>query len=448
MLLLRWIPRLPPENVTVPFLMYPAWILAAAYLALYPGLWAAAVRGVSGGRAVPFLLAAPGLWVLTESLRGSGPIGFAWGSLGYSQWAWLPYIQIAAAGGIWLVSFLVFLPGLFVGMALAGRRGARAGLFGLAVLAVLLPWAWGRGELKRWTTAPPPARQPVLLVQPNTGNDKWEPAQRSAVISGLVDLTLDTAPATPESTLIVWPETATPTLLRHDPGFLATVMQVPAVMNRPLLTGYPDREILWPEGKRSKTEVRYFNAAGLFRPGDGLVESSAKERLVPFAEYMPIPGLNRVNFGQGNFTPAESLTVYRKGPVPFGVLICFESIFPGPSREMVARGARLLVNITNDQWFGRSAAPWQHVTMAVFRAVENRVGMARAANTGVSCLIEPTGEIRQATALFVRTTVTGQAALGAPGRSFYNRHGDWVLRLAGLLTLGGAFAARLGRPPR
>jgi apolipoprotein N-acyltransferase len=439
LLLLHWIPRLPPENVTVPFLMYPALGLAAAYLSLYPAVWAAGTVVLCRRGRWPLALAAPPLWALVEALRGFGVIGFPWGSLGYSQWGSLPLIQFASISGLWSVSLWVVL----VNVALFGVIRATGRRRLLAAVGVLLlfagPWLHGRGALAR--AARPGPGQPVVLIQPNTGNDKWDPARRVEVISGLSQRTMDAAGAAPRDALVIWPETATPTLLLLDPPNFALVRNVVDIANRPLLTGYPDRKLFRRgEGTDKDIEARYYNNAGLLLPAEGMVETCSKTRLVPFSEWMPIPGLNRVNFGQSNFTPGDSLHVFGRLENRFGVLICFESIFPDLSRRLVRGGARFLVNITNDQWFGRSAAPYQHLTMAVFRAIENDVGIARAANTGVTCLIEPSGAIRQATRLFEPATVAGAVRLaGRP--TFYTRHGDWILVLCGLAVMGGIVAA-------
>ncbi|TPW01281.1 MAG: apolipoprotein N-acyltransferase, partial [bacterium] len=198
-----------------------------------------------------------------------------------------------------------------------------------------------------------------------------------------------------------------------------------------------------PAGTPGAYHFRYYNSAGLFLPGRGLVEHSPKMRLVPFAEWLPIPGLNRVNFGQSNFTPAESLHVFRGWREPFGALICIESIFPAQSRRLVGAGARFLVNVTNDQWFGDSGAPWQHLSLAVFRSVETRAGMARAANTGVSGIIDPVGRIRHATPLFEPALVAGEVVLSPLVPTFYVRYGDWILWPGlGLAAFGAILSGR------
>lgn len=445
--LLYWLPLLPAENVTVPGLMYPALLLGVAYLSLYTAAAGWLLGFLRGPGRVPLVLAAPSAWVLLEVVRASGPLGFPWGSIGYSQWSMLPLIQMASLGGFWLVSFWVVLVNAVGFEAIRGGRTfrQRAGAGGALVALFLVPLLWGQSELDRLAAAAAapggaPTR-PVVLIQPNTGNDKWDVSERASVIGGLQVATLRAARVAPADALVIWPETATPTLLMYDRTYLEQVQNLVVNIDRPLLTGFPDRN------EYRGGPLEYYNAAGLFTPGRGMVQEYRKVRLVPFAEYMPLPGLNKVNFGQGNFTPGDTLKVFDQAGPPFGVLICIEACFPDLSRAFVRRGARFLVNVTNDQWFGPSAAPWQHLTMAVFRCVENRVGMARAANTGISCLIDPSGTIHDATPLFQPATLQGEVRLGTE-TTLYTRVGDWILGVATLVVLVGLGVGLVRRPAR
>lgn len=443
LVLLQWIPRLPPENVTVPMLLYPALVLAAAYLALYIGAWAGGVSILARGRPLPLVLIAPGLWILLEILRCSGVLGFPWGVIGGSQWGFLSWIQMASLGGIHLLSFVIVAINAALVAAWLDRGPRRLAWIVVASVLILVPYLYGKGERIRWDAAMPlrPSVS-VALIQPNTGYDKWDAARRTEIITGLVQASLEAARVTNDSTLLIWPETATPTLLRADEPNMALVRSVGEMTGRALFTGFPDREMDWPAETRGAPRLRYYNSAGLFVPGLGLVEWTPKLRLVPFAEWLPIPGLNKVNFGQSNFTPAESLHIFRGWREPFGALICIESIFPAQSRALVTDGARFLVNVTNDQWFGNSGAPWQHLTLAIFRSVETRTGLARAANTGVSCIIDPVGRIRLATPLFEPALVVGEVVLGPEIPTFYVRHGDWILGVGLFMALVGALLAR------
>jgi len=155
-----------------------------------------------------------------------------------------------------------------------------------------------------------------------------------------------------------------------------------------------------------------------------------KRHLVPFSESLRLPLLNHFDFGQSDFSAGTEPGYFDQLDVPFGATICFEAIFPGPARELANLGARYLVNLTNDQWFGDSAAPAQHFQMNVLRAIENHMGVARAANTGISGVIDPYGFIRRQTAPFTRQQLVGVVELGS-GPTFYDRNGNWILPVAG-----------------
>jgi apolipoprotein N-acyltransferase len=154
--------------------------------------------------------------------------------------------------------------------------------------------------------------------------------------------------------------------------------------------------------------------------------------MIPFEDRFDF--LKRVNFGEGDFSPGREFTVMRVDGAPFGVAVCFESIFPELTREFARRGARFIVNITNDEWFGPSLGPHQHAQMAVMRTVECRVGMARCANTGISMIIDPYGRPIERTGLFERASLTGEIPLGT-GRTPYVAMGDIFASVMLLVSL-------------
>jgi apolipoprotein N-acyltransferase len=208
------------------------------------------------------------------------------------------------------------------------------------------------------------------------------------------------------------------------------------------VVGSPAYEV---EGGR----VRYLNSAFHIDQLGTITGRSDKVHLVPFGEYVPLAGLlpfvSKVVQGIGDFSPGKGTYPLASGKGALGVLICFEGIFPEVSRGYVNRGAGLLVNITNDAWFGRSSAPYQHLSMTVFRAVENRVPLVRAANTGISALIDAKGHVRGMTTLFSETHLGGEIRLGSGG-TFYCKAGDIFAQLC-LLT-GGTLAAIVYRRRR
>jgi apolipoprotein N-acyltransferase len=171
-----------------------------------------------------------------------------------------------------------------------------------------------------------------------------------------------------------------------------------------------------------------YNSAFLVGPDTTVLGRYDKIHLVPFGEYIPLRRLlfflDKLVAGIGDFRSGEAYTVMAIPQGRFAVLICFEGIFPDLVRHFVRHGAQFLVNITNDAWFGYSPASYQHLSMVVFRAVENRLPIVRAANTGISAVIDPTGRLSQQTDLFVRTWIKARITPAEGATTFYTRWGD------------------------
>jgi apolipoprotein N-acyltransferase len=221
--------------------------------------------------------------------------------------------------------------------------------------------------------------------------------------------------------LVVWPETATPFYFLAHPDMSMRLIRGVRSMDTPLLFGSPAYGY---EGG----ELRHYNRAYLL-DGRGTVSGYYdKVHLVPFGEYVPWKRMlffvNTLVEAAGDFASGKQATPLELDPARIGVLICYEGIFPELSRSVVRAGANILVNITNDAWFGRSSAPYQHFSMAVLRTVEQRVPMVRCANTGVSSLIDKRGCIVDTTRLFEETAVSGTLHLGGE-QTVYCRFGDW-----------------------
>lgn len=425
-------------------------LLLAAYLALYPALWAAGVARLSRRGDASRIGLGACFWVALEFLRTYLISGFPWALLGNSQAPFLPLIQISEWTGAIGVSFVVILVNLalgsFAGDLLEARPAARAWVRLSAVgLAVVLVVAFGAGR-KQGIETRAQGRRPLVvgLVQGNIPQDvKWDPAFVLGSLRRHVALTADAAEKKPD--LVVWPEAAT-TFFFQDGEELSKVIHDASDQARaPIFFGSSAYEP--PDGGTARA-LRYYNSAFLVRPGGHRDGRYDKIHLVPFGEYVPfrrlLPFLSRVATGiaSGDFTPGREPVIFRLDGRRFGALVCYEGIFPALSRDLANRGADLLVNITNDAWFGRSGAPGQLLQMAVFRAVEERTGMARAANTGISALIQPTGEITARTALFTMTQITGPVAPKL-FPTFYARHGDvfsWAC--AALAAAGLAWAGR------
>ena len=378
------------------------------------------------------LLAAP-LWVGLEWLRGHLFTGFPWGLLGYSQYAQLPLIQVAAWTGVYGVSFLLVLVNSVVALGLVRdwRSVKVGGLLALCLLALTL--GVGASRLRR--EAEPTF--PVAVIQGSIDQAvKWSPAFQRTTMEIYDDLTRRAAPSSPA--LVVWPETAAPYFLRWEPGVTADLSRLARAAGAPLLVGALHLE-------RRDGSPRYFNSAFLITAEEGIAARYDKMHLVPFGEYVPLKRLlffvEAIAAEIGDFTPGERPLVFDRAGSRFGVVICYEGIFPELFRQFVRGGAEFMVNITNDGWFGRTSGPIQHLTMIPFRAVENDVAVVRAANTGVSAIVAPSGRIQERLGLFERGGVNGRIPLRRSA-TFYTRYGD--LFAWGCLGAGAVALARAG----
>lgn len=404
--------------------------LLAAYCGLYFGLVALAVAWLARRRGRALALAvAPFAWVAAEWVRGQLFGGFPWAVLGYSQYTHLTVIQIAELGGVWAVSFVLAAANAAVaGAVCLPRRSAAVGL----VLAAALVGATLAFGARRLAAPAPPAAVKIAAMQPAIEQPlKWERSHTEETLRIYGGLTRAAAAERPD--LIVWPETASPTILRQDPALLEALREVAERWQVPLLVGTIDVA----DTGRPRNTAFLVTAAGIAGRYD-------KIHLVPFGEFVPLAGVIGFVRGWAEFIselePGSRTVVFQGPPAPFGVVICYEGIFPDLYRRFVAGGARLMVNMTNDGWFGRTEGPLQHLGMYPLRAVEHRTAVVRVANTGVSALIEPSGRIVQALGLFERGNLIGDLPL-RDGRTLYSRLGDWLPYLGLAVSAGGLLAA-------
>lgn len=428
---LATIPWVAPTMVRYGRLPWPLAVLIllglAGYLALYSAAFCAILARVSLRSGGMYVIVAAGLWVALEFLRTYLFSGFPWNLLSYSQHRNLPLIQVAAVTGVYGVSFVVVAVNAAVARALQWKGSWRRAVAPVGTAALF----WGLAVGSGWFQPLPEKDKlslPVAVVQGNIDQGvKWDPAWQEKTLGVYRDLTLAAARERPQ--LIVWPETAVPFLLEEDSRRIQ-VLALARETGAYLLVGAPDRR----EGQPR-------NSAFFVGPGGQMLGRYDKRHLVPFGEYVPLGRLlffvNVLAGGTiGEFAPGNEATVFSTSVGRFGVVICYEAIFPGEVREFFLGGADFLVNITNDAWFGRSAAPSQHLAMAAFRAVENRAYLIRAANTGISAIVAPDGRIVQPSALFAPAVLSAVITPRAEA-SLYTRYGD----LFAWGTVGIALAA-------
>lgn len=401
-------------------------LLLSFYLALYLGVFSACWTWLRPALGVGRILLAGSLWVALEFARTYLLTGFPWAFLAYTQSQALPLIQIASVTGMYGVSFLVVLVNAAIAFALQ-HSGRAAFAPTLAVsLALVVSLGYGAGAL---LLPEPSGSLRVAVLQGNIDQGvKWDPAFRRATLDTYERLTWEAARRGAD--LVVWPEAAVPFLLRLEPEARARMARLASETKRFLLVGSPDLD-----------GGRFYNSAFLLAQDGGLVQRYDKIHLVPFGEYVPLRPLmgfvEKLAQGAiGDFSPGREPTVFRLPGGRFGVTISYEVYFPAEVRRLFRNGAGFLVNITNDAWYGRSAAPVQHLAMAVFRAVEHGAYLVRSANTGVSAIVDPRGRVRERSVIFTEAVLVGKIQ-GEGGGTIYTRVGDLFAWLA---TAGSAGA--------
>lgn len=405
---------------------YSALLLLVLAVSLYMALFAAILVFLTG-RGVPEVLAAPPLWVLVEFGKSRFFTGFPWENLGYALHDNIPILQFADVAGVYGLSFLIVLVNAVLFDILCLKRANRKRVSIAIVftsLAVLLLFFYGHYRIEQVERMGKEARTfEVAVAQGNIDQAvKWNRDYQLRTLEVYETLSRETLKE--RTDLLVWPETAMPFFFQDGDEKQRRVRALARDYGITLVAGSPSyRE----KGGR----VVYGNSAYLVSPEGEITGRYDKVHLVPFGEYVPLKRFlsfaEKLVAGAGDFVPGTGFV-----PLPtakgdrLGVLICYEGIFPEIGRAYKKAGADLLVNITNDGWYGRSSAPWQHLSMAVFRAVENRMYLVRAANTGISAIVSPTGKIEKRTDLFERTDLRGAVRIFTM-KSIYSRYGDFFV---------------------
>jgi apolipoprotein N-acyltransferase len=437
-------------------------LLYSVIMGLYYGLfgWLTGfVRHATGGLRAPLLLA-PFLWTAID-LLGAHLIKVPWDQLGYSQIDNGALTSIAPWTGTYGVTFVLLTVNAFFAAGIVGRKRQRVAI--VAVTALLLEL----GVL--WHPAPSPAAATAVLLQENlsvqqdnswTGTE-WDPrtgkyvdlwdvntnrfmqwSERTCTpyIAGMPEthaplVTPDCDPAAArregaKASLIVWPEAPT-ALTEGDPRFRELMQRMTAATGAAAIVGNAAADI-------RGAHVDLYNAASVFGADGALVGRYAKIHLVPWGEYVPFAkffsfahGLTR---NAGRFTHGWKRSVFRLNGHHYGIFICYESIFADEIRQFVVNGSEVLVNISDDGWYGDTSAPWQHLNMARMRAVENRRWLLRDTNTGVTAAIDPYGRITQSAPRHEFTSLAVRYGFN-DDLTFYTRFGDVFALVCGILSI-------------
>ena len=460
---LYWL-TLPVHNVGgLPWaLAAPCALFIAACLAFSGGLFALAARALR--RRPPWLWALLlGLfWFVQEDVFARA-LGFPWLSLAGALAPWPLLIQGADAlgayglAGAWVTAALLCAAAACraAPAAPAPPGGRAASLAGFALAALLLGYGGLRLAHSPLTAQPAgPDALDVLFVEGNVDqNQKWLPAMQRQTVELYLGLTYGALALRPEARpLVVWPETALPFFFENNPLLAPRVRELAARSNAPLLFGAPGME-----RRPGVKEPEIYNRAFLLGPDGATLSHYDKEHLVPFGEYLPSwlnwKFLEALLQGVGVYTEGTAVAPLRYHNLALGMLICYEGIFPWLAQARTADGANVLVDISNDGWFGSTPAARQHLYLTALRALEQNRWLLRGTNTGISAVVDPRGRLTLHGGQFRAQALWARAALQtAP--SPYHRLAPWLLPgglllLAGLWLLGpgGPFAAghRRGR---
>ena len=454
--MLYWLLLIPDRWHGIPLGPALGWLALSGYLALFPAAWLWLVSGLSpwsrvqtpdtsaGGswlNRTAWALVGAACWVAFEMILARLLGGFPWDLLGVSQYSLVPLIQVASVTGVYGVSFLIVWVSLSLfsaGMMVLRRPAPRSGWVAEVFLPVLVGAVLFNLGFRAIQRAPQPERTlKVTLIQPSIPQTLiWDPTQDEARFSDLLRLT--ELALTNATDLLIWPESAVPKPIRYDAEMRAAVTNLARAHHVWMIVGSDDIE---PQrGATDPADSVYFNSSFLISPYGELAERYLKRNLVIFGEYLParrwLPFLKYLTPIEGEFTPGTMAVPYelRSLGARTSVLICFEDIFPQLARSDVTPDTDFLVNITNDGWFGDSAAQWQQAASSFFRAVENRLPLVRCANNGLTCWVDAYGRMRE---VFrdARGTVYGPGfmtaviPLTASGQkhelTFYGQHGDW-----------------------
>ena len=397
---------------------------------------------------IPFLCSAPFAWVACERLRSYGDLAAPWTNFGYSLTRFPFLLQFADIVGIYGVSFWLITLNVALFAAIRTRH-QRTECRRYMLLCLVVFSAVNLYNTMRWFggVGPVGGHVNVAVIQPNVPQRiKWDDHYSREILAKTFALN---ATAVQDSTdLVVWPETAIPYYIDENRPFSLKEMGQLTPGSVHILTG------LLFTARGTGGDIHFYNAAAMFDSHGTMLQRYKKIYLVPSTEKYPFrdvlgftrPLFNIQDLVYGGMDSGQDPTVFTLPDAKFSVLICYESAFPQLSREFRLRGANFLVNITNDAWFGRSFAPYQHASFLVLRAIENRTAIVRSGNTGISGFLDPFGRWQQKTTLFTEATIAETVPL-TNRLTFYTRFGDLIVYLSycilGLYLLV-AIAKKLG----
>ncbi|MBN2318563.1 MAG: apolipoprotein N-acyltransferase [Acidobacteria bacterium] len=428
--LLVWMPAvLQRYGGLSVWLAWTGYVLLILLLACFLGAGCYATKKLMlrGGDAC--LLLFPAVWIVIEYAQTKIPFGgFPWLLVGYSQSDWLSLIQIADLTGVYGISFLVTGFSTAVVWAVMHKgRNFRAWwpVLGI-ILLVFACFLYGRASLDRWDGFQEDSS--AAMLQGNLSADETGPVLAEKYQDGYLRMADDLQFSSVD--LLILPESPTPVMYEQNAPYREMLKDLAVRYTYGLIFNNIRRE-------ETGEGLKYFNSAYYLNGKGALSGAYDKIHLVPFGEYIPLKRLfvfmRTISQDVGGFHPGRENKIFKLGQHPANAIVCFEAIFPGLVRGFVRNGSRLIVNLTNDRWYGDSSAPFQHFSIARWRAVENRRYLLRAANSGISAVIEPTGRIQTATGILQQAVCEGRFAFIAQ-QTFYTRYGDMFVFLCAIIV--------------
>jgi len=418
-------------------------LLFCLYIGLYLGFFGFLVALVAGRDSIRrALVAAPFLWVAIELAR-TRITAFPWELLGYAQTPNVALTRIATLTGVYGLSFEIVLVNSAFAAAFLVERPRRGKLLGAAFVAALIL------QVGQWIVKPPAAvtDRAALLVQPNIPiTTAWTEDYFQNTLNDLSRVSEQNmaSAAAQRPSLIVWPESPAP-FFTNDPRYQVPVSQLARTTDSWVVAGAIG---ITPAMHNRSGGSLDFNSAALVNPQGDWTARYDKVHLVPFGEYLPFPQLFAFAGGLtkevGEFQRGTSRAPLAAGDERLGTFICYESIFPNEVRKFAEQGADVLVNISNDGWYGDSGAWSQHLQQTRMRAIENNRWLLSATNTGLTAVIDPWGRIAAELPRKERTALIANYSL-VSGTTFYTRHGDWfatVCAIISVLAIGARFVFR------
>jgi apolipoprotein N-acyltransferase len=433
-------------KLATPIALFAAGALVA-YLALFPAAFALILARLHRSLGLRSLALVPAVWVVTELGRQYVWDGFPWALLGYSQVTVLSVAQVASLVGVYGLSALLALTSAAAAYVILDRGRTRWVFAGSVVVLVAASVFWGQARLASSSllTRGEPVR--VAVIQGNVAQgEKWNPALRDAIADRYITMTRQALGQ--GATFILWPESSTPFYFERDLVRGGQIRRLAAEARATLLIGSDQVEPIKASAATDRVKERNYNAAFLVKPDGTVGAVYRKMHLVPFGEYVPLQSLlffaGPIIGAVADFSPFTAGTepvLLPVGSHRVSTAICYEVIYPDLIRRTVLDGSELLTTITNDAWYGRSSAAYQHWDQAAMRAIEQGRYLARAANTGISGFVDPYGRVMTSAGLFEPAILVQDLRL-LKERTVYNRIGDLVAWLSLAVTAAALLVVR------